>query len=142
MGDEMEFKEIMADSLDENSYIIYFAIADFILLILSFIVAVIVKKDFSEGKESRRFYYLLDILYTLAITLISLFPLLGMFGTVKALLELDMSQEMSVLQTRFFSALTSTAWGIIFSVIFKIINSLFQPYIENQINKAKAALKI
>ena len=138
----MEFKEIMADSLVENSYIIYFAIADFILLILSFIIAVIVKRDFGEGKASHRFYYLLDILYTLAITLISLFPLLGMFGTVKALLELDMSQEMSALKEHFFSALTSTAWGIIFSVIFKIINSLFQPYIENQISKAKAALKL
>lgn len=138
----MEFKKIMGDSLVENSYIIFFAIADFILLILSFIIAVIVKKDFSEGKESRRFYYLLDILYTLAITLISLFPLLGMFGTVKALLELDMSQEMSVLKTHFFSALTSTAWGIIFSVIFKIINSLFQPYIENQISKAKSELNL
>lgn len=96
----------------------------------------------SEGKLKDSVYYTLDICYTLFITLISIFPLLGMLGTVQALLKLDMTQEGTSLQNNFFSALTSTAWGIIFAIGFKIANSFVQPKIENMIAKAKAALKL
>lgn len=96
----------------------------------------------SEGKLKDSVYYTLDICYTLFITLISIFPLLGMLGTVQALLKLDMTQERTSLQNNFFSALTSTAWGIIFAIGFKIANSFVQPKIENMIAKAKAALKL
>ncbi|MCI7768453.1 MAG: MotA/TolQ/ExbB proton channel family protein [Oscillospiraceae bacterium] len=133
----------MAGSLDENFYIIINAAVAAVTLVFSVIFAKQVEKVFfsSEGALKKGVYYWLDNTYTLFLTLISIFPLLGMFGTVKALLELDMSQDLSVLQQNFFSALTSTAWGIIFSVIFKIVNSFFQPFIENQISNAKADLQ-
>lgn len=90
--------------------------------------------DFPQSKHGT-----LTICYSLFITLISIFPLLGMFGTVLALLSLDLaSGNMDLLKENFFSALTSTAWGIIFSVIFKIINSFSSSYIETQLEDGKA----
>lgn len=78
------------------------------------------------------------ILYTVFVTMISIFPLLGMFGTVSGLLGLDLaSGDMANLKNNFFIALTSTAWGIIFSVIFKILNAFNSDFIEEQIEVAK-----
>ena len=65
----------------------------------------------------------LSILYTLFTTFISIFPLWGMFGTVKALVALDLSGALDAVREHFFEALTSTAWGIIFAIAFKILNA-------------------
>ena len=76
--------------------------------------------------------------YTLFVTFISIFPLLGMFGTVCGLLGLDLSAgDMENIKNNFFMALTSTAWGIIFSVIFKIVHAYYADDIEEQIEIAK-----
>ena len=58
--------------------------------------------------------------YSLFSTFVSVFPLLGMLGTVKSLIEVagKISSETPVMD-EFFGALTSTAWGIIFAMIFK-----------------------
>ena len=140
----MNFGEKMLSNIDKDFYIIINAVASLVIMTFTIISANQVKKcfDSSSGTLKRSVYYTLDISYTIFITLISIFPLLGMFGTVKALLDLDMSEEISALQNNFFSALTSTAWGIIFAVAFKIINSFVQPFIENQITKAKITLNL
>ena len=59
---------------------------------------------------------------------------MGLFGTVKSLLNLPSLTEgdISAVQNSFFTALTSTAWGIIFAVIFKIIGSAIAPGIEDR----------
>jgi chemotaxis protein MotA len=92
---------------------------------------------------TRHIYHMLTISYTLFITLISLFPLFGMFGTVSALLGLDLSSEAAISSAKngFFDALTSTTWGIIFAVVFKIINAVFATNIENNIQKSGDLLK-
>ena len=75
---------------------------------------------FSESPSARSLNTLisarrrLSIFYTLFTTFISIFPLLGMFGTVQALVGLDLTGEMDGVKQHFFEALTSTAWGIIF----------------------------
>ncbi|WP_196243291.1 MotA/TolQ/ExbB proton channel family protein [Ruminococcus flavefaciens] len=81
--------------------------------------------------------------YTLFITLISIFPLLGMLGTVIALLGLDMStaDAISSAKNNFFGALTSTAWGIIFAVTFKIINARFFADVEDLIQRHLSLIK-
>ena len=81
--------------------------------------------------------------YTLFITLISIFPLLGMLGTVIALLGLDMStaDAISNAKNNFFGALTSTAWGIIFAVAFKIINARFFADVEDLIQRHLSLIK-
>lgn len=61
--------------------------------------------------------------YTLLSNFIATFPLFGMLGTVKSLIGLasGMSDTSNTLEmSMFFSALTSTAWGIIFAIVFKV----------------------
>ena len=84
---------------------------------------------FSESPSARSLNTLisarrrLSIFYTLFTTFISIFPLLGMFGTVQALVGLDLTGEMDGVKQHFFEALTSTAWGIIFAIIFKLLHA-------------------
>ena len=65
----------------------------------------------------------LSILYTLFTTCISIFPLWGMFGTVRSLVALDLDGAAEAVRGHFFEALTSTAWGIIFAIIFKLLHA-------------------
>lgn len=149
-GGFMDFWKIMSESLSDNMLIIIGAVADFIILIISLCVASSVSKHFKAANGiglKKSVYYLLDISYTVFIAIISMFPLLGMFGTVVALIELGGvfqtdTADMEAIKPEFFLALTSTAWGIIFSLIYKFVNSIFQSFIENQIEKAKKDLKI
>ena len=61
-----------------------------------------------------------------------------MLGTVSELLGLDFSaNNMENIKTNFFIALTLTAWGIIFSLIFKFINSFALDFIESQMEWGK-----
>ena len=81
---------------------------------------------------------------TFFIGIITIFPLLGMLGTVVALIAVgaNFQNGSNIDVGKFFLALTSTAYGIIFSIIFKLLNFAVQPFIENQISKAKAVLNI
>ncbi len=88
-------------------------------------------------------YRKINFYYTFFITLISIFPLLGMLGTVFALLGLDMTnaEAISNAKSSFFDALTSTTWGIIFAITFKIINSIFFSDVEDLIQRHLALIK-
>lgn len=81
--------------------------------------------------------------YTVFTTMITVFPLLGMLGTVFGLMGLDLSDgaQMDNIRTNFFVALTSTAWGIIFAVIFKLLNAFVEDDVEEQIEIAKKLLE-
>lgn len=80
----------------------------------------------------------LIVFYNIFIAMISIFPLLGMFGTVMGLLNVDFGAgNMDAVKTNFFTALTSTAWGIVFSVFYKILNAFFVHHIETQIEESK-----
>ena len=75
--------------------------------------------------------------YTLFLTFVSIFPLLGMLGTVCGLLGLDLATgDMENIKNNFFIALTSTAWGIIFSGFFKVLNAGYLYDLERLINLA------
>ncbi len=120
------------------------AVIAVVLLVFSVAAAKKIEKRIkkkSEHEFKRTMYYFLDIPYTVFVTLISVFPLLGMLGTVIALLGLDLSGDTESLKANFFMALDTTMWGIIFAVIFKIVNAFFQPFIEAQIEKAKSLLE-
>ena len=77
----------------------------------------------SELKMLRAQRQKLNVCYSLFTTFISVFPLWGMFGTVISLLSLNMGGDLSAVQENFFTALTSTAWGIIFAILFKVLNA-------------------
>ena len=83
-----------------------------------------------EAAFKKYMYYLLDIPYTVFIVLISLFPLLGMLGTVSALLTLDITGATEGLKANFFQALDTTGLGLICAIVGKLINAFFQPHIE------------
>ena len=75
--------------------------------------------------------------YNFFTTMITIFPLLGMYGTVRALIQINLSGEMDSFRQEFFGALTSTAWGIIFAIIFKVINSIVEYRVISKIEAAE-----
>ncbi len=128
--------------------------SDFLILVVSFIdvvsllftlwLARTIKKRAEAWRQKKNVEFSAFLLhgvslgYTVFVTIISLFPLLGMLGTVIGLLGLDLaSGDMENIKNNFFIALTSTAWGIIFSVFFKFINAFVADGIEKQIEVAK-----
>ncbi len=82
------------------------------------------ERNTSEPRIRRHTAKMLANEYNLFTSLITLFPVLGMLGTVIALLGLDTSPEkLEAAQASFFTALTSTAAGLIFSAIFKVMHA-------------------
>ena len=59
--------------------------------------------------------------YALFANMTAIFPLLGILGTVIALLS--MTGDLAAMETNFLAALTSTFWGLIASIIFKFLDS-------------------
>lgn len=135
----MNFASKLAASITTNDiYILFAAIVAAVVLIVVLYANKMVNREFALWKKekyySKHIYHCLTVGYTMFVTIISIFPLLGMFGTVTALLGLDLSATASEsAKASFFNALTSTTWGIIFSVIFKVINALFASSVENNI---------
>lgn len=113
-----------------------------------FIAALVIMRRFdkkitkgSERAFKKEMYHWLDVPYTVFIVLISLFPLMGMLGTVSALLTLDISGASEGLKSNFFQALDTTGMGLIFAIVFKFANAFLQPHIEERIAKAKNLLE-
>lgn len=138
------FKTLLGSIVGNDFYILVVALADLAMFILTLIFANSVKKREKAWKiiKNRSFslyvHRLLSISYTIFTTLITIFPLLGMFGTVCGLLGLDLANgDMSNIKENFFIALTSTAWGIIFAALFKILNAFIENYVEDKIELAK-----
>lgn len=71
-----------------------------------------------------------DKYYGWFVNMVSIFPLLGMIGTVLALLSLDLSADNGSITNNFFGALTSTFWGAVFGTGFKLADSAVSTKIE------------
>jgi chemotaxis protein MotA len=71
-------------------------------------------------------------LYHLFETINSIFPLLGILGTIIALLKM-VSLDSSELISNFTVALTSTFWGLVFAIIFRAIDgTLMSDFLNNK----------
>lgn len=68
-------------------------------------------------------------LYSVFVNLTGIFPLLGILGTVSSLLVLV--QDMSDVQGSFYGALTSTFWGLVFAIAFKLLDGVISAKIED-----------
>ena len=68
-------------------------------------------------------------LYSVFVNLIGIFPLLGILGTVTSLLGIV--EQSTDVTGNFYAALTSTFWGLIFSIVFKIFDGFIYPEIED-----------
>lgn len=69
-----------------------------------------------------------DRLYGIYISLTSIFPLMGIAGTVLALLMIKDFSSAS-LSTNFTFALTSTFWGVVWGGICKVLEGFIEPKI-------------
>lgn len=146
--EEKSIADTLFESIPRCWYIIVAACLAVVFLLASLYFSKLISKHFENSKGEKLkggIYYFLEVAYTMFITIISLFPLLGMLGTVLSLIDLggvfnSENADINKIKPDFFLALTSTAWGIIFSVLFKLVNSICQSFIENQIDKAKNAL--
>ena len=58
--------------------------------------------------------------YTVFVNITAIFPLLGIFGTVWSLIP--MVENLADMQQNFFAALTSTFWGLVFAIAFKLLD--------------------
>lgn len=138
------FKKLRESILGNDFIILMFAILEVVFLIVVLTLSRAIKKRVQEWKKNKNVQFSKFLLngtsrfYTVFVTLISIFPLLGMFGTVMGLLGLDLaSGDMDNIKNNFFIALTSTAWGIIFSACFKVIHAWIADNVEEQIEMAK-----
>ncbi len=70
-----------------------------------------------------------EALYSIFANVTAIFPLLGILGTVVSLLP--MVAELADMQQNFFAALTSTFWGLVFAIIFKLLDGFLASRIED-----------
>lgn len=104
------------------------------------------KKDFMKNVESvsqRPFYsrhYKIEIYASVMSTLVQIFPLLGILGTILAIAQTAFQSggqvDVSSLSNAFVLAMDTTILGISFSILFMVIESTFQPKIERVINES------
>lgn len=135
----------LRESILGNDFLILLAgIVAFVFMMITLVLAKAIRLRTKEWKRNKNIKFSKFLLhgtskfYTLFVTMISIFPLLGMLGTVIGLLGLDLaSGDMDNIKNNFFIALTSTAWGIIFSVIFKVAHAWIADNVEEQIETAK-----
>lgn len=102
--------------------------------------------EFAKNASSvsrRPFYarhYKIEIFASVMSTLVQVFPLLGILGTILAIAQTafkDGAQlDVSALSSAFILAMDTTILGITFSIIFMIVESTFQPKIERIISES------
>lgn len=85
-------------------------------------------------------HYNIEIFASLMSTLVQVFPLLGILGTILAIAQTAMSGggqiDVTSLSSAFVLAMDTTILGISFSIFFMIIESSFQPKLERIINES------
>jgi biopolymer transport protein ExbB/TolQ len=110
------------------------------------------KKKFGANAEKigqRSFYnrhYKIEIYASVMATLVQVFPLLGILGTILAIAQTAMQPgseiDVASLSNAFVLAMDTTILGITFSILFMIIESTFQAKIERVIFESNEYRKI
>ena len=77
--------------------------------------------------------------YTLYVNISSIFPLMGILGTVISLI--GMVGDNPDMNTGFFAALTSTFWGLIFAIIFKFMDGFISAKLDEGERSAELFMK-
>ncbi len=70
-----------------------------------------------------------EALYAVFVNVTAIFPLLGILGTVLSLIPLV--SQMAAFETNFFAALTSTFWGLVFAITFKLLDGFLSARMED-----------
>ena len=85
--------------------------------------------DTAEEEEIIRLRKRSESLYAVFVNVTAIFPLLGILGTVLSLIPLV--SQMEAFETNFFAALTSTFWGLIFAIVFKLLDGFLSARMED-----------
>ena len=80
--------------------------------------------------ELTRLYRRVGLLYSLYENITGIFPLMGILGTVISLIPM-VNLVGTETTNLFFSALTSTFWGIVFAIVYKALNGWLAAEIEH-----------
>lgn len=84
-------------------------------------------------------HYKIEIFASVISTLVQIFPLLGILGTILAIAQTAFNNgaiDVSSLSSAFVLAMDTTILGITFSIVFMVIESTFQPKIERIISES------
>ncbi len=85
-------------------------------------------------------HYKIEMFASIISTLVQVFPLLGILGTILAIAQTAFQNggnvDVSSLSNAFVLAMDTTILGISFSILFMVIESAFQPKIERVINES------
>ena len=81
-----------------------------------------------------------ELWYTWYVNISAIFPLLGILGTVIALI--GMQGEAMAADDSFLLALTSTFWGLIFSIVFKSMQTPIEAKLDEGVREAERCLGI
>lgn len=135
---------LVSHLFNSDIFILFTAFITLFFMIVTIGMSRAIKKRVNDWKKqknetfSKFLLYWSSKCYTIFTTMITLFPMLGMLGTVFGLLGINMeSEDMESIKRNFFVALTSTAWGIIFSVIFKVLHAFIADGVEESNEIAK-----
>lgn len=135
------FEKMMHSIGASDTYILIAAVVVLLAFILVIVFCRMLARMLAESKRKYNApgavmpYRFLNMLYEIFLTGITIFPLLGLFGTVRALLGLDLTGDLAGAQQHFFDALTSTAWGIFFAVMFKCANAFIASWVERTLEQ-------
>ena len=110
------------------------------------------KKTFSENAKglSQRSvfgrYYNIEVFASLLSTIVQIFPLLGILGTILAIAQTAFQNQgqvdVSSLSNAFVLAMDTTILGIFFSILFMVVETWLSPKIERIINESLEFRKI
>jgi len=81
-----------------------------------------------------------NLCYSIFVNVISIFPLLGLLGTVISLIFTAGNVGFEATQQYFMMSLTSTFWGMIFAITYKIMDAFISPKIEMLNNDAERTI--
>lgn len=91
-------------------------------------------------------HYKLEIFSSILGTVVQVFPLLGILGTILAIAQTAFSGagqiDVTSLSSAFVLAMDTTILGITFAIIFMVIESSFQPKIDRVISESEEYRKI
>jgi chemotaxis protein MotA len=99
-------------------------------------VAVLEERIIGKGKDELDLNSLIHMhqqsekLYQIFVAVTSILPLLGILGTVIALLN-SANADIELLKTNFTFALTSTFWGLMGAIICKALEGVLSPAVEH-----------
>lgn len=97
----------------------------------------------SKGVIQRPLYsrhYKIEMCSSVISTLVQIFPLLGILGTILAIAQTAFQNggniDVSSLSNAFVLAMDTTILGITFSILFMVVESILQPRVERVINES------